>query len=375
MRTSPGGAAHPADDRQASRALVASLRDRLLLSIRDGDWHPVATLGEWLAPRVAAEPAVRRYLEAGGTLEKKLDHKASAGRRRILQDILEGLRDERLLAFRTNDAGAEEVRSTPRVDERFELDAEFDAILPRAPDEVKKLEERLLAEAPRDPLVVWKGQRLLVDGYTRYRFLALLGRDYPVVELDFPDRAAVVAWLYDAHYGRRSYSAEMKSYVRGKQYLARKHKHGGARKKASAGGRHLKTADVVAAEYGVASATVRQDAVFAAALDHVADRCGDEVRQQVLARVAQWTRRDIQRLARLDKATLQGVVGAALGAGIRPRFPSPAAGERPRVKAACLPVSKPVEQLRVLRKVLGETGLARLYTAMTRFFAKAEGGG
>jgi hypothetical protein len=97
-------------------------------------------------------------------------------------------------------------------------------------------------------LVVWKGQRKLVDGYTRFRFFALLGRSYPVVELDFPDREAVKAWLLATHYGRRSYSAEMKAYVRGMDYLRRKRQHGGARRKASSHFGNLKTADAVAAE-------------------------------------------------------------------------------------------------------------------------------
>jgi hypothetical protein len=145
----------------------------------------------------------------------------------------------------------------------------------------------------------------------------------------FADRKAIVAWLHDAHYGRRSYSAEMKSCVRGKHYLARKQQHGGARKKASSKVGHLKTADVPAAEYGVASKTVRQDAAFAEALNKLAGHCGEEVRQQVQARVARWTRRDIERLAKLDKATVQEVVRVALVSSKRPKLPSAAEGGRP----------------------------------------------
>jgi hypothetical protein len=42
---------------------------------------------------------------------------------------------------------------------------------------------------------------------------------YAVVEMGFPDREAVKSWLLATHYGRRSYSAEMKAYVRGTDYL------------------------------------------------------------------------------------------------------------------------------------------------------------
>ena len=236
-------------DESAYQTHVESLKDQLLLSLRDGAWHKVSDLASWLAPRLKAEFAVQRYMASGGTHDKKLDHKAGEGQKLILKDILDALQGKKLLAARSSEAGEEEVQSTPLSDDRFEIDPEFENLLPRAPDEVKKLEDRLLVEEPRDPLVVWKGHRLLVDGHTRFRFFSLLGRNFPVVEMEFADRNAVIAWLYDTHYGRRSYSPEMKSYVRGKAYLARKKQHGGARKKASSQSGNLKTADAVAAEY------------------------------------------------------------------------------------------------------------------------------
>jgi hypothetical protein len=335
-----------------------------LLSLRDGFWRPVSDLAAWLAPRVPGEFAVHRYLSSGGNLGRKLDHKCGEGQKLILEDILAALKSKSLLSVR-GEVG-EEVRVTPFQDDRFDIDPEFENLLPRAPDEAQKLEERLLIEGARDPLVVWKGHRLLVDGHTRYRFLSLLGLGYSVVEAEFPDRAAVIAWLYDTHYGRRNYSPEMKSYVRGKQYLTRKQRHGGARKKASARSEHLKTADAVAAEYGVGRTTVRRDADFAEALDRVAGHCGDEVRQQVLSRAARWTRRDVERLAELDKAATQEAVRVALAAGRRPKFPPPEGGKGPGGTSVRLPLGRPGEQVRVLRGILGDEGLAQLRSAITR---------
>jgi hypothetical protein len=371
--SSPSTAANASDKEAAYRAHVDSLQDRLLLSLRDGAWRKVSEVALWLAPRLKPEFAVHRYTAAGGLPDKKLEHKSGEGQKLILRDILNTLRGRKLVTVRTGGAGEEEVRSTPLADDRFEADPEFENLLPRAPDEVKKLEERLLVEEPRDPLVVWKGHRKLVDGYTRFRLFALLGRSYPVVEMDFPDRNAVVAWLYATHYGRRSFSPEMKSYVRGRQYLARKKQHGGARKKASAQSGHLKTADAVAAEYGIGRNTVRRDAAFAEALDKVADCCGDEVRQQVLSRVARWTRRDVERLARLEKKAVQEIVRVALGLGKRPRFPAPAGGQAAARKSVSIPLGKPVEQVRILRKVLGGKGLVRLQAAIARLLERQKG--
>ena len=357
-------------DEAAYQAHVEALKDRLLLSLRDGAWCKVSDLASWLAPRLKAEFAVHRYMASGGTHEKKLGHKAGEGQKLVLKDILDALQAKKLLAVRTSEVGEEEVQSTPLSDDRFEIDPEFENLLPRAPDEVKKLEERLLGKEPRDPLVVWKGLRKLVDGHARFRFLSLLGRPYPVVEMDFADREAVKAWLCATHYGRRSYSPEMKAYVRGTDYLARKKQHGGARKKASGRSVHLKTADAVAAEYGVEGRTVRRDAAFAGALDKIADACGDEVRQRVLSRAATWTRRDVERLAKLDKATVQEIVRAALEKGKRPKIPSPAKDEISARKSVSMPMGQPAEQVRVLRELLGGKGLARLQRAIGRFLEK-----
>jgi hypothetical protein len=219
-------------------------------------------------------------------------------------------------------------------------------------------------------LVVWKGQGILVDGHTRFRFFSLLGRSYPVVEMDFPDRGAVIAWIRASHYGRRSYSAEMKAYVRGTDYLARKQQHGGTRSKASSHSGNMRTAEAVAMEYRTGRNTILRDAAFAEALDKVGKHCGDEVRQQVLSRQAPWTRRDVLRLAKQGSEAMQPIVRAALASGQRPHFPTPGADSRRAGKTVSLPLGKPAEQVRALRKVLGSTGLARLHLALGRFLEK-----
>ena len=90
-----------------------------------------------------------------------------------------------------------------------------------------------MVEEPRDPLFIWKERRLLVDGYRRFLIWSLLGRKYNVIEMSFTDREAAKAWVRASHCNRRNYSAEMKAWVRGTDYLARKKQHGGDRRKAS----------------------------------------------------------------------------------------------------------------------------------------------
>jgi hypothetical protein len=126
----------------------------------------------------------------------------------------------------------------------------------------------------------------------------------------------------------------------------------------------------VAAQYGVGRNTVRRDAAFAEALDRVAGHFGDGVRHKVLSRVARWTRHDVERLAELDKATVQEIVRVALTSGKRPRFPSPSKDKSPAWKSVRMPLGKAIEQVRVLRKLLGGKGLSRLQRALSRFIEK-----
>jgi hypothetical protein len=140
VKTSSDGTTQDAPEKEAAfQAHVDSLKDQLLLSLRDGAWRKVSDLALWLAPRLKPEFAVYRYTRAGGSPDKKLDHKSGEGQRLALQDVLTLLGDKKLVAVRTNEAGKDEVQSTPLTDGRFEIDPEFENLLPRAPDEVKKL--------------------------------------------------------------------------------------------------------------------------------------------------------------------------------------------------------------------------------------------
>jgi hypothetical protein len=77
----------------------------------------------------------------------------------------------------------------------------------------------------------------------------------------------------------------------------------------------------------------------------------------------------VDRLAKLDKAAMHEIVRAALASGKRPTFPSPPEEKGPARKAVSLPLGKPVEQVRVLGKVLGGKGLERLQKAIASWKA------
>ena len=72
---------------------------------------------------------------------------------------------------------------------RLKIDETIRRILmPLREDERALLEQSVLAEGIRDPLVVWKradGTRILLDGHHRYELARQHGLDYAIVEMTF----------------------------------------------------------------------------------------------------------------------------------------------------------------------------------------------
>ena len=75
-------------------------------------------------------------------------------------------------------------------------------IPPLTADERKQLEDNILKDGIRDPLVVWNGT--LVDGHNRYEIARKNGLEYRVVEKEFRDEDEATLWIIDNQFGRRN---------------------------------------------------------------------------------------------------------------------------------------------------------------------------
>lgn len=84
-----------------------------------------------------------------------------------------------------------------RVNQKFK-----DLIPPLTADERKQLEENILKDGIRDPMVVWEGT--LVDGHNRYEIAQKHGLEYRVVEKEFRDEDEATLWIIDNQFGRRN---------------------------------------------------------------------------------------------------------------------------------------------------------------------------
>jgi len=158
-------------------------------------------------------------------------------------------------------AGKRDGRSSD-ADDDIKIDKVFAALIPPlSKDEYAQLEQSVLAEGCREPLIVWKGKNILLDGHNRLSICRQHNLPFKMNALEFPDREAAEAFILKNQLGRRNLSGEAASYLRGKRYLSEKQSHGGERKKANATDQNdrLDTAKRLAEEYKVGEATIRRD--------------------------------------------------------------------------------------------------------------------
>src|SRR5262245_23106421 len=115
----------------------------------------------------------------------------------------------------------------------FRLDEEFSTLCPVVDREERELlRASLLEHGVREPLVVWKEERLLLDGHRRLLLCREHEITFPVVEYSFADRDAARRWVIDNALGRRNLTREQRDYLIGKRYLAERRAEGRPEKRA-----------------------------------------------------------------------------------------------------------------------------------------------
>ena len=85
----------------------------------------------------------------------------------------------------------------------IEINSEFKALLPPLPpEEYRQLEENIIADGCREPLVVFNNT--LVDGHNRYEICTKHGLPFTTVEKYFSDNLIAKLWMLKNQSGRRN---------------------------------------------------------------------------------------------------------------------------------------------------------------------------
>ena len=85
----------------------------------------------------------------------------------------------------------------------IEIKKEFKELIPAlTAEEFKQLEENILKDGIRDPLVLWNGY--LIDGHNRYQIAFKHGLEYKTIDKEFEDESQVKEWMILNQFGRRN---------------------------------------------------------------------------------------------------------------------------------------------------------------------------
>ena len=94
--------------------------------------------------------------------------------------------------------------------EDLDIDKEFANLCPDlTPEEYKLLEQSILDDGCREPIVIWKGN--ILDGHNRYEICQKHERPFKVKALNLPGRDAALAWIIRNQCGRRNLSESQRA--------------------------------------------------------------------------------------------------------------------------------------------------------------------
>lgn len=187
---------------------------------------------------------------------------------------------------------------------------EFEALsLPVGEEEERLLLESLESDGCREPIYVLANDGAILDGHRRFRICSDQKITFKTKALKFGTEQEAINWIVQEQLAKRSLTAEQKSYLRGKRYLAEVNPNGrpceNTGKNEGKKGETVspfsgKTDERLAAEYGVDERTMRNDAVFAKSIDALAEVV-PEAKETILAGKADATRSEVKKAATLPK--------------------------------------------------------------------------
>jgi hypothetical protein len=200
----------------------------------------------------------------------------------------------------------------------------FQRLIPlQSREEFRALDASIQVEGCRDPLTVWKGHNVILDGHTRHELCLGHKRKVKVREVELPDEKAAVEYILQIQRQRRNLTREAMSYFRGSEYNAVKQSHGGVRRGRRPKGQSdplVSTAMKLAGQYGVSAKTIKRDGVFARVIDKIVEEYGDpEIKRKLLGADVKLTHGTARALVKMPPRDRKKAVAELVEQGELPR--------------------------------------------------------
>ena len=100
----------------------------------------------------------------------------------------------------------------------WKIDPEFRRLsVPLSPEEENRLENSLLREGCKEPIVVWHG--CILDGHKRYEICNYEEMEYETVKMDFATKDEALLWICKKHLASAKPNSTAFRYLLGKRYI------------------------------------------------------------------------------------------------------------------------------------------------------------
>jgi len=173
-----------------------------------------------------------------------------------------------------------------RITDNIRIYDEFkEFIAPLSEEEIIRLENNILEEGIRDPLILWKNEDeyVLIDGHNRYSIAQKHSLKFPYKTMEFKDKEEVEIWMVNNQLGRRNISSIQRKYLLGQKYETEKRMYGTNRFTMLLEEQEVKgkTKERIAQEENISESTVMRAAQLYRAINTIAAQNKD-IRNKLL---------------------------------------------------------------------------------------------
>jgi len=199
---------------------------------------------------------------------------------------------------------------------QLKIDPKFRSLIrPLYPKEYQQLEENLVRDGCRDPIITWN--EIIVDGHNRYEICTRRHIPFAVLPLSFDCREAAEIWICTNQLGRRNLADEARRFLIGKQYEAEKiismnrnpmgiNQHPSQATERSERITHRRTAERIGAENHISGGSVEKYAAYARAVDEIEQK-SPEMAANILAGKYKVSHNNVMELAKLPREKIEKV--------------------------------------------------------------------
>lgn len=248
------------------------------------------------------------------------------------------------------------------VKSKIEIHPDFrDWISPLSKDEFAQLQENIIEEGCREPLVIWRiadsETYYIIDGHNRYRICTSNGVAYNIVVKEFENTNEAKEWMILNQLGRRNLTKEQIAYYQGLIYNERKSdpkknlKRGNSPKSQNETSGNL--AEEMSKEFGTSRNGILRSGKFAEGLDKVG-KVEPALKQKILSGKTKVKKADVEQLAKVDVGNVEKEVTRIKEEADNP----PVRKIKPRKKADApsnkIPLSELPAYLKEMKKIHGK---------------------